>query len=398
MNSSILKLFLILCFYTTVLHAQSRTELEKKRNSTLKEIAETESILSTIKQNKTESIEKLNLLDKKINLRNTLIVNLSSEISEADKKIIELEKATRLLGADIKNIKEEYARMIYLSYLNRTHSDKLMFILSSSSINQAYKRIKYLQQYSEYRQKQVAIINGVQTTLNSQIAELENKQKEKVSLLASQEHENQTLKTELEEKSKTIRVLKQKETELGKKLKEKSRIAENLARDIENAIKAEIKAKASAEKVSKKVVIEDNVLSNNFRENKGKLPWPIEHGVITRGFGVYRDPIYKNLEMVSKGIDISTGSNSDVHAIFDGQVTSVVPIKGANFAVLINHGKFYTVYLNLVDINVKSGDKIKTKQVIGKVFTDSESKTSILHVQVWEEAKALDPEIWLSHN
>lgn len=377
---------------------QSKSELEKKRNSTLKEIAETENILNTIKQSKSESVEKLNLIDKKINLRNTLIVNLSSEVNVVSRKIGELEKATNSLGADIKSIKVEYARMVYLAYLNRAHSNKLMYILSSSSLNQAYNRIKYLKQYSEYRQKQISIISSVQVSLNSQISELENKKKEKESLLSSQERENQILKNELDEKTKTINVLKLKESELNKRLKTQSKRAEKLAAEIDNIIKTEIKAKGDAEKVSKKISLDDTHLSNNFRDNKGKLPWPTDRGVITRGFGKYHDPIYKNVELESLGIDISTVANSEVHAIFDGQVTDKFLISGYNYAVIINHGRFYTVYQNLVDVRVNKGDKVKTKQVIGKVFTDSDSKSSILHVQIWDLRKVLDPEMWLTRN
>jgi len=390
--------FFVIILISTLANGQNKSELEKKRNSTLKEIAETENILNTVKQSKTESVEKLNLLDKKINLRNSLIVNLSSEVSVVERKITELEKATSSLGSDINNIKAEYARMIYLSYLNRAHSNKLMFILSSNSLNQAYKRVMYLKQYSEYRQKQVAIINGVQTSLNQQISELEGKRKEKVSLLAYQERENITLKNDLEEKTKTLNVLKLKENELNKRLRTQSRKAEKLAAEIDNIIKAEIKAKSDAEKVSKKVNIEDNHLSNNFRENKGRLPWPTERGVITRGFGRYRDPVYKNVELESLGIDISTTAKSDVYTIFDGQVSDKFIIEGYNYAVIINHGRFYTVYQNLVDVRVNKGDKVRTKQIIGKVFTDNDSKTSILHVQVWEQRKALDPEMWLNKN
>ena len=364
----------------------------------LKEISETENILGTVRQSRSESLEKLSLIDKKINLRNSLIVNLSSEITNVDKMITELERTTQSLNVDIKNIKEEYARMIYLSYLNRSHSNEFMFILSSSSLNQAYKRIKYLQQYFDYRKKQIAVINGVQSSLNNQISELESKRQEKVKLLSSQEKENKTLILELDEKTQTVKVLKLKEKELSRKLKTKSQKAERLSKEIDRIIKAEILARSNAEKTTKKVYNEDKALSNNFRDNMGKLPWPTDHGVITRGFGKYHDPIYKNVEIESLGIDISTVANSEVHAIFDGEVTDRFSISGFNYAVIINHGKFYTVYQNLVDVHVRKGDKVKTKQLLGKVATDNESNSSILHVQIWELKKVLDPEIWLSKN
>lgn len=388
----------ILIFQLVNGYAQSRAELEKRKNLLLKEIAETEGVLNSIKQSKVESLEKLNLLDKKINLRNSLIANLNLEISNTDSKIVELERTTQSLNVDIRNIKAEYGRMIYLSYLNRAHSNEFMFIMSSESLNQAYKRLKYIQQYTEYRKKQIAVINSVQTSLNTQIDDLEAKRQEKFKLLTSQEKETRNLKSEMEEKTKTVSVLKLKENELSRRLRTQSQKAERLAKEIDKIIKAEISARSNTEKVTKKVFAEDNVVSNNFRDNMGKLPWPTEKGVVTRGFGRYHDPIYKNIEIDSQGIDISTMANSEVHAIFEGQVTDKFFISGFNYAVIINHGKFYTVYQNLVDVRVKKGDKVKLKQVIGKVATDADSKSSVLHVQIWEQRKPLDPEIWLSKN
>lgn len=391
-------LFLSLLFLSVSICGQNRKELERKRTALLKEISETEDILNSVKQNKTESLEKLNLLDKKISLRNSLISNLNSEVISVDVKISELEKITQSLNVDIKNIKAEYARMIYLAYLNRSSSNELMFILSASSINQAYMRVKYLQQYSDYRKKQIAVINGVQTSLNNQIIELGVVRSDKIRLLEHQEKENVTLKAEMDEKSKTVKVLKLKEKELDKKLKAQSQKAERLSQEIDRIIKAEIASRSKSEKITKKIMVEDNSLSNNFRENMGKLPWPIDRGVITKGFGRYRDPVYKNVEIDNKGIDISAVANSEVHAIFDGEVSDKLYIPGFNYAVIINHGKFYTVYQNLVDVNVSKGDKVKTHQIIGKVATDSDSKSSVLHVQIWEQRRPLNPELWLLKN
>jgi murein hydrolase activator len=390
---------IVLFIFTFNAVSQNRNELEKKKANTLKEIAETESILNSVKQNKSESMEMLGLLDKKIVLRNNLISNLSSEITDVDKKIVELEKITESLGSDIKNIKSEYAKMIYLAYLNRQPYNQFMFILSSSDINQAYKRVLYLKQYSEYHHKQIVVINGVQNSLATQIKELESKRKEKYILKTSQEKENRNLKTEMDEKTKLVNSLKQKENVLTKKFKEQNRIAEKLQKEIENIIKAELKAKAhAAEKNSKHVVQKEIVLSNNFRENKGKLPWPADGGVITRGFGEYQHPIYKDVKCQSLGIEITTNSGSNVHAIFDGEVASILYNLGTNYMILITHGNFFTVYQNVVDVKVKKGDKVKINQVIGKIFTDVSSKTSVLRVQIWEEKKNLDPEVWIHRN
>ena len=394
----VLYCILVFVLFCLSAHTQSRGELEKKKANTLKEIAETENILNSVKQNKTESMDVLGLLDKKIELRNNLIVNVSGEIKNVDIKIVELEKLTESLSSDIKKIKSEYAKMIYLAYLNRQPYNQFMFILSSNNINQAYKRIQYLKQYSEYHRKQIGVIKSVQNTLSNQILELEGKRKEKYNLKRSQEKENVNLKSEMDEKAKLVNNLKLKENALSKKLREQTKLAERLQREIANVIKLELKAKAAVEKKSKGGVYKETVLSNNFRENKGKLPWPADGGVITRGFGEYQHPIYKDVKCQSLGIEISTNAGSNVHAIFDGEVVSILDILGMNSTVLITHGNFFTVYQNVVDLKIKKGDKVKINQVIGKVFTDLNSKMTVLRVQIWEEKKNLDPELWIHRN
>jgi septal ring factor EnvC (AmiA/AmiB activator) len=382
----------ISCFAFT----QNKVELEKKRNVLLREISESESLLEKIKLNKTESLEKFNLIDRKINLRNKLIESLNVELGEVENKINDLEKVTNSLGKDVVNIKKEYAKMIYLSYLNRGELNGLIYILASKDINQAYKRLVYLKQYSDYKKKQIAIIKGVQNTLFIQISELESTKKEKAKLILSKEKENVNLKSELEERSKSVASLKRQETELGKKLKEKNRIAEKLKIEIENVLKSEIKSRTNSKKeVAIKLNNSDVALSNNFRDNKGKLPWPTDNGVVSNSFGEHQNPIYKGVKITNYGIDISTTPNSEVRSIFEGEITMVKFILGANYFVLIRHGNFISVYLNLVDVKVKIGDKVKIKQPIGKVYTDQDSKSTILHVEIWEERNNLDPEIWL---
>lgn len=376
--------------------SQSRVELEKKRNLTLQEISETETLLEKIKHSKTESLEMFNLIDRKINLRNKLIENLTIELGEVENKIGELDKVTNSLGKDVINIKKEYAKMIYLSYLNRGELNGLIYILASKDMNQAYKRLVYLKQYSDYKKKQITIIKGVQNTLFAQISELEARKKEKATLVFSKEKENSNLKNELEDRNKSVLNLKKQEVDLNRKLKEKNRIAEKLRNEIENVIRSEVKSRSTTKKeVAVKLNSSDVALSNNFRENKGRLPWPTDNGVVSNSFGEHRNPIYKEIKITNYGIDISTSPDSEVRSIFDGEITMVKFILGANYFVLIRHGNFITVYLNLVDVKVKIGDKVKIKQSIGKVYTDVDSKSTILHVEIWEERKNLDPEIWL---
>jgi septal ring factor EnvC (AmiA/AmiB activator) len=379
--------------------SQTRSELEAQRSNTLKEIAETENILGDVRKSKSESLETYSLIDKKISLRNTLIVNLTQELKKVDKNISELEAQIGMLNSDIKKIKAEYAKLIYSAYLTRNKDQYLIFILGAEDINQSYRRVKYIKEYSEYRLRQVRSMNSVQHDLGNTLVKLEKQKKDKMQLLGIQQRENRTLKSELNEKTRLLSNLKNREKELVSKLREKNKNVERLNSAIERMIKAEVKKRSSKPSDSKSnLTTDDLVLSSSFKENKGKLPWPTDKGVITGFFGEHEHPIYKNVKLPNNGIDISTNAGSSVKAIFDGEVRYVVPMLGANYAVLIRHGNFFTLYSNVIDVKVKTGDKVKTKQVIGRVFTDDASKSTVLHLELWEELNKLDPQAWLYKN
>lgn len=396
-------LFVAFCLCTHLLiYGQSRAELERQRKAALKEISETEEILGNLRKDKQNSLEMLELINRKLILRNNLIANLSNDVSRVETQIIEIGNQVNTLNRDINQIKLEYGKLIYKAYLNRNRNTPLMFILSSKDINQAYKRLKYIRQYSDYRKQQVKAISNLSSDLKKQIEQLEIQKTEKSRLIKNKELEVNNLKAEENQKAAIVKNLKSREKELNARLKEKNRIAANLKRAIEKAIREEIsraKAAASKKKETKYATpSEDVALSSNFRENRGKLPWPTDKGVITGFFGERNHQEYKGVKIKNDGIDISTPGGSYVRAIFDGEVRQIFAVLGANYAVLIRHGNFYSLYSNVVDVRVKSGDKVKTKQVLGKVFTDSNSQSTVLHIELYENLTRLDPQQWLVKN
>jgi len=398
MTKFLVTLIFLLSFTNHSLGQSNKSDLEKRRNSILSDISETENILSNTQHTRTESLEKLQLLDRKINLRNSVIENLLTESSNADKRIKELESTTDKMSEDINSIRKEYGHMIYLAYLNRNKNNSLMYILSASDFNQAYKRLLYIKQYSVYRRRQVDYLVEVQNELDNKRKLLEAERLQKLNLVEQNKSENLKLKDEVSEKTKIVNNLKVKEKELSRKLNEKNRIAEKLQREIENIVKAEIKrkSKAKVEHIDKFVNSNDNELSLTFNDNKGKHPWPVEKGIITNGFGEHPHPVYKNVMLRNNGIDISTKEGAEVKSIFSGEVTAVLFILGSNYSIIIRHGNFLSVYSNIVNVKVNNGDKVKTKQILGNVFTDDDSKSTVLHVEIWDELKKLNPEIWLS--
>lgn len=396
-------LLLAICFCAHLfVYGQSRAELERQRNAALKEISETEEILGNLRKDKQNSLEMLELINRKLVLRNNLITNLNNDVTRVEAQIGDIGNQVNLLNRDINQIKLEYGKLIYRAYLNRNRYTPLMFILSSKDINQAYKRLKYIRQYSDYRKQQVKAISNLSSDLKKQIELLEVQKTEKARLIKNKEVEVQNLKAEEDQKTSIVKNLKSREKELNEKLKQKNRIAAKLKSEIERVIKLEMsRARAAANKKKETkyaAAPEDVTLSSTFRENRGKLPWPTDKGVITGFFGERNHPEYKGVKIKNDGIDISTPGGSYVRAIFDGEVRQVFAVLGANYAILVRHGNFYSLYSNVVDVRVKIGDKVKTKQVMGKIFTDDKSQSTVLHIEMYENLTKLDPQQWLVKN
>jgi septal ring factor EnvC (AmiA/AmiB activator) len=388
----------------TLLHAQSKKDLEKKKAQIHKDIEYTNNLLNETKNKKKGSLNELVILNKKIVIHEELIGTIHDELGILDGQIDETNSIIGSMEKDHKKLKEEYAMMIRFAYKNKGAYDRLMFLFASKDFNQAYKRIKYLQQYSEYRKKQVNLIVKAQLRLNDKRLELEGKRTSKKTLLTSQEHEKVALKSEKNEQVVLFNNLQDQEKQLKSELKEKLKAEARLNKAIEDIIKREIeKARVAAEKKGQKNVTSANVftsspesqkVSDDFSANKGRLPWPVEQGVITGTFGDHPHPVLKGIRVKNNGIDINSNKGALARAIFDGMVTGVVVIPGSYKAVIIRHGQYLSVYSNLEQVYVRMGDKVNMKQSIGAVHTDDESKTEV-HLEIWKGTDKLDPSNWL---
>ncbi|OFX23515.1 MAG: hypothetical protein A2033_16195 [Bacteroidetes bacterium GWA2_31_9] len=396
--------FCFIFLLTASTFAQSKKDLEKKRHQNQKDIEYTNKLLNETKKNAESSYNNLLILNQKITLRQDIIYGITAEIKLLDSKIDDNRMVINSLEADMKKLKEQYAKMIIHAYKHRNSFDNLMFILAADNFNQAYKRLKYLQQYSEYRKKQAELINKTQTVLKSKISELEVKRSEKENLLKSKQEENIMLSLEKSEQDKIVTSLKNKESELKKQLAEQYETSKKLQKEIERIIAEE--ARKAAERAKTKTTTkanatssfdltpEEKLISDKFDSNKGLLPWPTERGIITGLFGEHPHPVLSNITISNNGIDISTTAGAEARVIFDGEVSKVVTIPGANKAILIRHGIFFTLYSNLSAVSVKSGDHVTTKQSIGKIETEGNKTT--LHFEIWQESNKLNPAIWLT--
>lgn len=402
--SKYIVLILIVAFHQYPF-AQSKKELEKKKKQLQKEIKQTESLLKETKKNKKLSLNQLVTLNKKISVREQLIQTIQAEIRIAEKQIKANKEIITSLENDLKKLKEEYARMIYYAYKNQDAYSRTMFIFSAKDFSQAYRRLKYMQQYAHYRQKQAEMIKKTQELLNKKNADLENKKRQKQQLIDIEQKEKQLLAKEKNEQEKNLIKLQEQEKELLKKIKEKEQEQKQLQLAIQRIIEEEIKKSreiAKAEGISPKIkgltlTPEAQKLSNTFEANKGKLPWPVAEGIITGKHGEQPHPVLKGITIKNNGVDITTKKDAPVRAVFEGEVTGLATVPGFGKVVMIRHGEYLSVYSNLRDVLVKKGDKIKTKQNIGVVDTDENGKTEV-HFEIWKGSTLMNPEFWLYSN
>ncbi|MCX6290312.1 MAG: peptidoglycan DD-metalloendopeptidase family protein [Bacteroidetes bacterium] len=402
-------------FISPVVFSQNKKDLEKKKEQLRKDIEYTNQLLSQTKKNKSTSLSQLITLNKKISYRSELINTINDEIGGLDNSIGGINRHIDSLETRMTELKKQYAGMLYFAYKNQAAYSKLSFIFSARDFNQAYKRLKYLQQLSAYRIQQRNLIEQTQDSLAVRKNDLLGVRTEKSHLLTSQEKEKKNLDQEKKEQVSALNNLASREKKLRADLKEKQKQEEKLNRAIEDIIRKEIEsAKLAARKkssstltasVSKKPETitsaaaltstpEALKLSNDFASNKGKLPWPVDQGFITSTFGRHYHPVWKDVVVNNNGVDINSQKGAKARAIFDGKVVRVIMVVD-KYAVLVQHGEYFTLYSNLRDVSVKAGDRVTTKQTLGLVQTDEDDGKTEVHLEIWKGSNKMDPENWI---
>ncbi len=388
---------IILSGYLNVTCAQTKDELEKRKGKTQEEIAYTNRLLEETQQKKQTSLNRVRILNRRIQLRNQLLRSINQEISLYTEEIGLKKGLISELESDMELVKRQYEMLVQFAFWNKNKNDRLMFILSADNFNMAYKRMKYIQQYTRHRKEQGLLIRSMQNELKVEIEELEKIVLQKEALALQKAGENRNLERERRNKDKMVKELSGQEKELKKKIEENIKIASRLEKEIAAIITAEA-SKGRSRNMYDQLTPEEKLISDNFQGNKGKLPWPTERGVVTSRFGKHQHAVLKQVTVQNDGIDISTVQGAEARALFGGVVSKVVAILGANNTVIIRHGNFLTVYQNLVNVRVKPGDRVTVKQVLGTVFTEEESNSTMLHIEIWKELNKQNPEDWLSRN
>lgn len=424
-KTSLFTLLMVMC--SIALFSQTREELERKRKEIQQEIASLQQAQTAVSKDKKAGLSQLKLIERKLKSRYAVINNLNQEMQLIDNTIFNNNREIYRLQKQLDTLKQQYARTVEYAYKNRSSYDMLNFIFTASSFNDAVKRATYLKSYHNYRDEQVVNINKTQAELTRKIDLLKNNKVEKEKVLDQQTAQRSILEGEQKEKNQFLSSLKSREKEIGKEMEAKRKIERSLQSSIAAIVKREIEAarkkaiedakrEAAANAASKssttsvaaevaptastrKVNVLENTpevtrVSVGFENNRGNLPWPVEKGSVTAGFGKQKIEGTSLIED-NIGITIQTVSGAPVKAVFEGVVTTVYDVAGSQ-TITVKHGKYFTTYYNLSSVNVSKGATVSTGQVIGRAAANDDGEGEIIFV-VNIESNFVNPEAWLKN-
>ena len=416
--------FIVLFFFTLASNpaycqktkGKSKKQLQSEITTLQKEISTANQLLKKTKKDREMTLNEVNLLDKKIRQREKLIKAYNEQISVLDEEIKSGQSNIKTLNSDLSKLQKEYAKMIVFANKNRSNYDKLGFIFASKDFNQAFSRIRYIREFSDARKIKIEQIASTERRINHEVEAHQQAREEQAALLKDEKTQQDALQKEKKDLNGQVAKLKKKEGSIQQDIKNKQQQAKKLQKAIDDIIAEEIrKANLEAEKKRKEeknkgksttvpapkekgmaLTPAEKTLSTNFVGNKGKLPWPVERGMISSSYGKHTSVVSDKVTVTNNGIDIATTEGAQARAVFDGEVTGVTKLMGSNTVVIIRHGEYFTVYSNLENVTVKRGDEVKTKQNLGTVHTNKTENKTELHFELLKEQSRQNPANWLS--
>ncbi|MEN8804176.1 MAG: peptidoglycan DD-metalloendopeptidase family protein [Wenyingzhuangia sp.] len=409
MSRKALLIFSVLSLMFTISFSQTAKQkaLEKRRYQLQQEIVRVNKLLFKNQKKEENILGYLSDLNKRIQVRSDLIKAIVAEANFFKNEISKNEKLKSELEKELKFLKEDYAQMILKSYKSKSEQSKLMFLLSSKNFYQGYKRFRYMQQYADFRKKQGDTIVAKTKKIAEITSDLKVQRNKKEALAKKNKVEADQLAFEKADQLDLMKQIKSKENQYLADLKKKQVEERKIDLEIERVIKEAIAASRARTKAKKtKIDVnakpsgfaltpEGRALANRFEQNRGKLPWPVSEGVVTRNYGVIRHPVYKNNTIDSRGIWIATKKNANARAVFKGTVLAIQSVSG-RYAIYVQHGNYISLYNNLDKVYVAKGQKVNLKQPLGVVFTDKVSGNTELKFQVWRDSKKQNPIYWLA--
>lgn len=404
MRKFLLGLF-FLCTTSITWGQESQQErLEKRKAEIQQEILDNEKMLRAVKNKEKSAINVIILQNNKIRLKEKLIYTTEKQTKILNNDMYINQLKMNKLNRELVVLKEDYAKMIVKSYKSRSEQSRAMFLLSSENFLQAYKRAQYMKQYTGFRKMQGEEIKSKSNQLLEFNEKLNIQKIAKKKLLAENTQEKLSLEKEKREQLKLVNSIKKDKKKITAEIKRKQSESKAIDRQIDRLIReaiAEANRKAAGENpggayTSSRIVLtaEGKILADNFRASKGQLPWPVEKGFVSLGYGSQPHPVYPSLVVHNSGVEITTEQGANARAVFGGEVTSVIVLSPVNKAVMIQHGDYFTVYQNLSSVFVSKGDKVSIKQNIGKIRTNGEGKT-VLKFTISQNTTYNNPAYWL---
>ena len=396
-----------MCLFITISLNQSFSQiknneqkrLEAQRLKLKKEIKQINNLLFSNTKIRKIALNEVENIETRLNVRLELIKVTNQQANLLTRRININQRNIENQRKELDELKKEYAKMIQKSYASKSLQNRLMFLFSSENFLQAYRRIQYLKQYARYRRKQGLQISEKTKLLQNLNQVLIEENEMKTKLISDNREIRKKLIQEQKQQQELINTLRLKQntlrTQIEKKQKQRQRIDKEINRLIREAIAESNRISGKKSREIFQLTPEAKLIAENFQENKGRLPWPLEKGVVTQGFGRQRHPVVKTTIIQSNGVTISTEPFAKVRAVFEGEVMSVIIIKGSNPSVLIRHGSYITLYTNLSKLYVKKGEKVSSKQVIGEVFTNQRTGRTQLQFGIFNNIKALNPKDWV---
>lgn len=385
---------------TALAQSTEQKALEAKRERLQEEINEINRLLFAEKKQKGTILDQLEVLDQRINVRQQLIRVTNQQANLLNRQINANIRSITKLREDLDELKDEYAKMIQKSYQNRSQQNRLMFLLSSETFFQAFKRMQYMKQYTQYRKKQgeeIADKTAELTVLNQDLTE---QRRSKEILIAQNLRAKNKMLEEIKSQKDLLKTIRQNESKYAAEIRKKTEETRKIDRQIENLIRNAIAASnreaGSAANSSNFILTpEASLVAENFAANKGKLIWPVERGVKRQGYGVYKDALYPGIKHRNNGVIIATDEGAKARAVFEGEVIAVLAVPGGNKGVQIKHGNYISTYYNLSDLYVKKGDKVSVKDELGLIYTNRFNGLTQLKFYLYRDATRLNPEEWI---
>ncbi len=383
--------------FSAVAQSSKIKNLENQREQIKKEIIEINNLLSSNKKQKNLTFRDLEILAAKINTKERLIKINNDQINLLNADIKSNETKSEELKLENENVRKDYASMIFNSYKSRLKESRIMFLLSSSTFLEAFKRSQYFSQFSDDRKKYSNKILKNLTSLDSINKILSEKIVVKEDLIKSNNIEKRDLTNERINKNKALSSLKRKENAYKRQINQKQTQADLLDKEIDRLIKEAIRLSNENKKSSTfSLTPEAKALAESFSKNKGNLPWPVERGVIIQKFGLQPHPVVRTTKIKSNGIVIATTKDANVRSVFEGVILSILKFKGSNLTVLIKHGNYISAYKNLSKVFVEKGDNINALQIIGEAYTNINDNKTTLQFSIFNNTTPLDPNLWIA--